>query len=66
MNENEFEFRGVRYVAAKSPPGAGCECCALYAIECVRLVAEGKIPSCMWRERGDMRNVIFLPKAKKV
>lgn len=64
MNENEFEFRGVRYVAEKSPPGAGCECCALYAVECVRLVAARKIPSCMARERGDMRNVVWVRKVE--
>ncbi len=60
MNENEFEYAGVRYVAVKSLPGAGCEGCAFIGEDCVRLVATGKIPSCVWLRRGDLRTVVFV------
>ena len=60
MDENEFEFEGVTYVAAKGVYTYGCEGCNLFDDGC--LIAIGEYPCCSSRGRLDGRDVIFVVK----
>lgn len=62
MNENEFDFNGATFVAVKSALEDGCARCAFQDADCVKLLGAGKMPTCVWTDRGDRRNVIFVIK----
>lgn len=64
MNENEFDYNGATFVAVKSALESGCERCAFCDADCVKLLGAGRIPTCVWQDRADKRNVIFIRKAE--
>lgn len=60
MNENEFEFEGIKLKAKEISISLGCENCYFHNWHCNSLVNNKLIPSCIDSLRKDGKEVIFV------
>lgn len=61
MNENEFEFEGIKLKAEKMPSNnMSCEKCYFHNMDCDLFHDKKLIPGCMDFERKDKREVVFV------
>lgn len=63
INENEFIYDGVTYVAQEYD--GSCEGCALISPDCVTILTDNNRPACNRFSRLDEREVIFIKKPEQ-